>query len=159
MAATSLEQIKVLQDRIEREAEAYSRLIAVLTQEQQVLVAARPEGLQDIVAEKNRLLDQLTALSRDRQHAMNALGLPRDPDRAEKSLGRHPLAAAYRKLRDLARQSSMLNALNGRLANQKLQFVSARLDVLRGAAQRAGLYDMHGRAGDVSSTSRIIAAA
>jgi flagellar biosynthesis/type III secretory pathway chaperone len=159
MANKNSTAASALQTAIELETAAFYRLIDLLNEEQRALLGARPDGLKEVVARKNRELDALAGYGRDRLDAMDALGLPRNPDRAEMRMARHPLGAAYRQLRELARSSSALNKLNGELARQKLQFVSARLDVLRGAAQRAGLYDATGRSGDSGSSGRVIAAA
>ena len=157
--AKNPDPVNALQAAIERESSAFAQLVDLLRDEQRVLLAARPEGLEEIVAKKNRTLEALAGLGQDRIETMVALGLPRDPDAAERRMARHPLGGAYRRLRELARTSAVLNKLNGRLATQKLQFVSARLDVLRGAAQRGGLYDATGRSGDAASAGRVIAAA
>jgi len=152
-------RVETLRRALERETAGFAQLVDLLQQEQRALVAALPDGLPEVVARKSRTLESLVALGRERLEAMAALGLPRDPVRAEIRLARHPLGVAYRHLRDLARNSRILNTLNGQLAQQKLQFVSARLDVLRGAAQRAGLYDANGRSADAASAGRVIAAA
>jgi flagellar biosynthesis/type III secretory pathway chaperone len=160
MATATPERLTALQQAIERESAAFTALLDLLKQEQNTLIATRPDGLEAIVATKNRTLDTLLVHGRDRMQAMAALGLPRDADRAEERLApQRELAAAFRRLRALAKDSSALNTLNGRLANQRLQFVSARLDTLRGAARRSGTYDATGRAGDSGASGRVIAAA
>jgi flagellar biosynthesis/type III secretory pathway chaperone len=159
MAKPTTEQISALRLAIERETAAFALLVELLQEEQRALITAQPDGLPEIVTRKNRALDTAAGLDRERLGAMAAAGLPRDPRMAEMRLARHPLGAAFRRLRELARNSRVLNDLNGRLAGQKLKFVSARLDALRGAAQRAGVYDASGRSGDAAgSTGRVIAA-
>jgi len=163
MAARASERaarLAALQRTIETETAAVVRLHALLLREQQLLIAAEPEGLLALVAEKQSALTEVEDRARSRQTLMAAAGLPGDPDQAELRMSGHrSLAAAWRSLRRVARDARIANSLNGSLAERRLRFVSARLDVLRGASGHAGTYCPDGRSTDARASGRIIAAA
>ena len=142
------------------EAAAMTRLTEILQAEQALIVGARPDGLQALCAEKSAVLEQLVEAHRRRAEAFTKAGWPRNPNQVERLLGRDREALdAWRRLRGSARACEAVNRLNGELVGQRLQFVTARLDVLRGASRRPGVYNAQGLAGHAPSSSRVIAAA
>lgn len=150
-------RLAALRAAIEAETAAVGTAIVALKREQAELIGPQPERLPAILEEKQAAVRGVESARNERRRVMSELGLPRDPIAAEMRLAAHKTVRdAWDRLRLATREASILNALNARVAAQKLQYVSARLDALRQASNAQRTYDANGRR-DVPAAGRVIA--
>ena len=152
-------EIDELHRSIEREHAALEVVIEHLRREQDQLKSSHIDALDEINRDKARGLGELEYARATRIACMQKAGLPRDSVQVDFALNTFPtLAAAWRRLRDAVRTAAAFNALNGKLVAIRLQSVSSRLEILRGADANDAVYAADGRTGAASS-GRVIAAA
>ncbi len=149
-----------LREAMEAQLAALESLDALILQERALLLAPHPGDIVEVLAHKDAALEKVGRAARALTQSLASAGLPASHDAVRAAIGHEPqlldLWTRVRRLMDLARER---NSLNGQLISQRLQFTTARLDALRGAAMRTGVYDQSGRSGEAQPTGRMIAAA
>lgn len=135
---------------VSTETRHVSALIALMQQEQALLVAADADGLAELTPRKNALLHELAALSATRHAALAAAGCEGSEAGMEPwlAVGGNPDARSqWGALLDLARQAKELNRVNGMLINKQLAHNQGVLNALRmpAGAEAAGVYGASGQ--------------
>jgi len=122
---------------LERLIAAESALLAdfvrLLETEQGHLVAGETDPLQALSEQKTRQAEQLNAASKRRSAIADAQSV---------ALSTYP---GWSEILHLAEQAKSLNALNGKLINQRLANNQQALQVLMGAAERSAIYGPDGQ--------------
>jgi flagella synthesis protein FlgN len=148
-----------LREAMEAQLLALESLDALILQERSLLLAPQPGDILEVLGHKDSALEAVGRATRALTQALAHAGLPASPDAVTAAVAHEPalldLWTRVRRTMDLTRER---NSLNGQLISQRLQFTTARLDALRGAAMRTGVYDQRGRSGEAQPTGRMIAA-
>lgn len=136
---------------VSQEQQHVSSLIALMKQEQQLLVAADADGLAELTPRKNTLLQALAALSAQRHAALLAAGCEGAEAGMEPWLamsGNAEARAQWEALLALAREAKELNRVNGMLINKQLAHNQGVLNALRmpAGAEAGGVYGASGQA-------------
>lgn len=134
-----------------QEQQHVSELIALMKQEQQLLVAADADGLATLTPHKNALLQALADLSAQRHAALLAAGCEAAESGMEPWLaagGNADARARWEALLALAREAKELNRVNGMLINRQLAHNQGVLNALRmpAGAEAGGVYGASGQA-------------
>ncbi len=149
-----------LRTAIEAQLFAIESLEALLLQERAMLITPDANGIVDLLAHKDDALAEVSRCAQDLGRELAASGLPADAQAIERHFALTPeIQDNWRRLRSTMDRTRSTNAANGRLISQRLQATTARLDALRGAAMRTGVYNPSGRSGDSQNSSRMIASA
>ncbi len=120
-------------------------LVALMKQEQQLLVDADADGLAALMPQKNQHVHQLAALSAERHRALANAGFRAGENGMEPwlaSSGTPDARVQWEKLLALTAEAKELNRVNGMLINKQMAHNQAVLNALRtpaGAAD-AGVY-------------------
>ena len=135
---------------VSAEQQHVSALIALMKQEQTLLVAADADGLVELTPRKNTLLQELADLSSQRHAALVAAGCEGSEAGMEPWLavgGNEDARAQWEALLELARQAKELNRVNGMLINKQLAHNQGVLNALRtpAGAQSTGVYGASGQ--------------
>ncbi len=136
---------------IPQEQQHVSALLALMKQEQQLLVAADADGLAELTPRKNALLQALAALSAQRHAALLAAGCEGSEAGMEPWLavgGSDEARAQWETLLTLAREAKEMNRVNGMLINKQLAHNQGVLNALRmpAGAEAGGVYGSSGQA-------------
>jgi flagella synthesis protein FlgN len=137
---------------IATEQQHVSSLLALMKQEQALLVAADADGLAELTPRKNALLQQLADLSAQRHAALSAAGCEGSEAGMEPWLavsGNLEARAQWEDLLVLAREAKELNRVNGMLINKQLAHNQGVLNALRmpagAGAASGGVYGASGQ--------------
>ena len=131
------------------ELEGHRALLNILSQEQDALRRADPDGIGICASTKLRLIGELRVLARQRSELLHACGItlttstvaPCDlPTEVLQDL--HDDWAA---LRTIATEAQRVNALNGKLIARHQRHCESALSSLMNAAGRAAVYGADGR--------------
>lgn len=136
---------------VPQEQQLVSSLIALMKQEQQLLVAADADGLATLTPRKNALLQALAELSAQRHAALLAAGCEGAEAGMEPWLavsGNEENRAQWEALLQQAREAKELNRVNGMLINKQLAHNQGMLNALRmpAGAEAGGVYGASGQA-------------
>ena len=136
---------------VSQEQQHVSALIALMKQEQQLLVAADANGLATLTPQKNALLQALADLSAQRHAALLAAGCEGSEAGMEPWLavgGNEEARSQWENLLALAREAKELNRVNGMLINKQLAHNQGVLNALRmpAGAEAGGMYGASGQA-------------
>jgi flagella synthesis protein FlgN len=125
---------------IAAETAALERFIAVLEQEQKLLIGGDADAVLPLLEEKTGLVAALGAAGQQREAALTALGVEIRKDALETWFaGAGPeLKAHWDKLLDLAQAANRINSTNGQLINTRLQHNQQALSILMNAAGNVG---------------------
>ncbi len=141
------------------ERQAVQSLLALLQREQAQLTTAAIDGLPELTAEKNDLLNRITALARTRYAALAAVAHSADEDgmRSWLTQGQHHAAhSLWNDLRTQGEAARELNRTNGLLIGKRLARNQAALNVLQGSAAGGSFYGPDGQSTSRSSNHRLI---
>ena len=134
-----------------REQELITVVLEVLKAEQQHLVGADTEALERITPRKAQLVQEMSALARQRHDALGAAGFAAEESGMQPWLdanGDASAAALWRDLLAKTREAKELNRVNGLLINKRLAHNASLLNAMRnpsGAAD-ASIYGPGGQA-------------
>ena len=136
---------------VSQEQQHVSSLIELMKQEQQLLVAADADGLEQTTPRKNALLQALADLSAQRHAALLAAGCEGSEAGMEPWLavsGTPEARAQWEALLALGREAKELNRVNGMLINKQLAHNQGVLNALRmpAGADAGGVYGASGQA-------------
>ncbi|MBV8679322.1 MAG: flagellar protein FlgN [Aquitalea sp.] len=121
------------------------RLVELLQQEQQAMIAGQVHLLEPLADSKSRVLDELAQHSQRRAQLMKTLGLS-DSDTVYVWLADKPdERQAWLELEDHIHRAQGINQLNGSFIEQQLGQVEEALAVLRQAAAATMSYDRGGQ--------------
>lgn len=149
----------VLSQTLERETGLVSRFVALLTQEQEALTAAKPESLPAIHEEKTSLIGQLNTLESQRNQLIGGTPTLSEKERMALWLSAHPaetkIAGQWATLIGLALDAKRLNELNARLVKLHLDRTTQALAILTRRSEENTFYGANGQASQFTG-SRIV---
>lgn len=134
-------------DLIRQEAEVLGGFVALLEEEQRLLIDGGVDALPSLVERKNALAATLARLAGERAARLRAAGFPEDAKGMEGWLVADAAGrAAWQRLLPLASRARELNELNGRLIADRLQRNQSALEALLPASRtQAALYGPDGQ--------------
>lgn len=144
-ACVSLEQL------LQQEQEAATRLFAVLKAEHEAIARRDTDTLQQVVADKQALLTQLEDSHSQRLQLMQAAGLNSDRDGFDTLLGRctasgHDLHSSWSELKGSLTSCQRQNQLNGAVLESSRRSTHRALSILLGGqADSPELYNQTGK--------------
>ncbi|WP_303785414.1 flagella synthesis protein FlgN [Azovibrio restrictus] len=130
------------------EISAVQRFVALLKEEEKILRGNQLDALEKLMAEKDRLIEELSRIGEARQGWFAAAGITENRESIEKWLQTQSnprLSQAWQALQRLAREAKALNELNGQCIallshnNRKL------LETLRSPRADVGVYGPDGQ--------------
>ena len=122
------------QQTIAAEHQHLDALVALMKQEQQSLVALDADELSTLTSQKNSLLQDLAALSRQRHAALVAAGCEGSEAGMEPWLstgGNADIRGQWERMLDAARKAKELNRVNGMLITKQMAHNQGVLNALR----------------------------
>ncbi|QJE00918.1 flagellar protein FlgN [Massilia forsythiae] len=123
------------------EQQLIGSIVALMKQEQQLLVSADADGLATLTPQKLRLAQQAADLSRLRHQALGAAGFVASENGMEPWLavgGSADARTQWDRLLELTREAKELNRVNGMLINKQMAHTTGVLNALRGESGGAG---------------------
>ena len=136
-------------------------LVALMKQEQQLLVAADTDALNTLIPQKDQWIAQLGALARQRHHQLELAGFaPRDADMPIwlGSAKDANAAMAWQELLVATREAKELNRVNGMLISKQLTHNQALINAMRtpSTASDSGVYGPSGQAAPMGPSRRFV---
>lgn len=140
-------------DTLTTEQQHLSALVALMEQEQQLLVTLNVDALAELTPKKNALLADLTAQSIQRYTTLAELGFEGEEAGMANWVEANPEArASWQALLDLATQAKELNRVNGILINKQLANNQTILNALR-TPTNSDVGTMYGASGQTVTSS------
>lgn len=140
--------INNLRQMIAQDSAALVQLKQLLTQERALLEQRKQDGLQEIIAQKATLVDQLNESAKLRQHVLKTLGLPTNATGWDTFLQRNtatmPLRDDWKNLVSEFEECQRMNDVNGKMIARSQQTVNHLLSLLRGKVAAPSLYTAQG---------------
>lgn len=145
---------EVLANLFQQEIPLVQDFLNLLEQENNLLQNFRSEGLDDLVAQKNKLLPQIQDLENQR---INLLNLPEKSESTSNSITAATdnliaqiddpkISMLWEILRELAKNVQELNSQNGNLLGLHLNKTNEILKILQQQTDKPTLYGKQGRA-------------
>ena len=145
---------EVLANLFQQEIPLVQDFLNLLEQENNLLQNFRSEGLDDLVAQKNKLLPQIQDLENQR---INLLNLPEKSESTSNSITSATdnliaqiddpkISILWEILRELAKNVQELNSQNGNLLGLHLNKTNEILKILQQQTDKPTLYGKQGRA-------------
>lgn len=145
---------EVLANLFQQEIPLVQDFLNLLEQENNLLQNFRSEGLDDLVAQKNKLLPQIQDLENQR---INLLNLPEKSESTSNSITAatdnliaqiddQKISILWEILRELAKNVQELNSQNGNLLGLHLNKTNEILKILQQQTDKPTLYGKQGRA-------------
>lgn len=145
---------EVLANLFQQEIPLVQDFLNLLEQENNLLQNFRSEGLDDLVAQKNKLLPQIQDLENQR---INLLNLPEKSESTSNSITTATdnliaqiddpkISILWEILRELAKNVQELNSQNGNLLGLHLNKTNEILKILQQQTDKPTLYGKQGRA-------------
>ncbi len=119
---------------LQDEQTALAALLALMTEEQQLLVAGEIDGLSTLTVEKASLINQLAILANQRHTALGAAGFAPEENGMQAWLTSSKdvdAAALWDAVLELTRNAKELNRVNGILINKHMSNNQGALNALR----------------------------
>jgi len=125
---------------IAAETAALQRFIAVLEQEQRLLIGGDADAVLPLLEQKTALIAELGAAGQQREAALQTLGIGISKDAVDAWITTTPadFQAHWQSLLELAQNANRLNSTNGQLINTRLQYNQQALSILMNAAGNLG---------------------
>lgn len=148
--------VTYLNDMLAQDSSAVQQLKALLLQERELLEQRKPEGLQDIVIQKDRFLETLTFNAKQREQLLLAAGLA--PTLAgwgellTRELSTLGLLASWQLLTAEFIECQKANEINGRMINRSKQTLTQLLNLIRGQVTMPSLYTQKGSTTNYNSS-------
>lgn len=140
--------ITFLQDMLMHDATAVVQLKALLLRERELLEQRKPDGMQEIILQKDRLLDGLAFNAKQRAQLLRASQLPNNLEGWITLLQRHPetqgLVTSWQSVTNEFVACQKENEINGRMINRSKQTLTQLLNLIRGQVAAPSLYTQKG---------------
>lgn len=138
-----------------------SALVALMKQEQQMLVTLDADSLAELTPQKNALLAALAALSRQRHQALAAAGCEGSEAGMEPWLaarGDQDGRGQWESMLQTAREAKELNRVNGMLINKQLAHNQGVLNAMRTPtnAPAGAIYGASGQTMGLGASKRFV---
>jgi flagella synthesis protein FlgN len=130
----------LLTSAIAAETAALQRFIAVLEEEQKLLINGDADAVLPLLEKKTGFIAELGAAGQQREAALQELGIEARKEAIEAWFAGAPadFQVQWQKLLELAQTANRLNSTNGQLINTRLQYNQQALAVLMNAAGNLG---------------------
>lgn len=131
------------------EAALASRLLALLENEQSVLVGAEIEAMEQLLQQKSQLIQQLSLASQQRYQALSVAGFEASEEGMQRWLLQHndaALAGSWSQFQDMLTRSKEANRVNGLLINKHFGRNQQLLGVLQNTHKTGQFYGPDGQA-------------
>ncbi len=137
-----------LRDMLAQDSAAVAQLKTLLLTERQKLEERQLQGLQEIITQKDKLVESLAFSAKQREQALRAAGLETTLIGWEKFLLRSPatlsLIPGWQALTAEFVECQKANEINGRMINRSKQTLSHLLNLIRGQVAMPSLYTQTG---------------
>jgi flagella synthesis protein FlgN len=133
---------------LSEENKAARALLDLLKQEQDLLIAAKMEGLVELTGNKEKIVARMTELASQRHSALAAAGFEPKETGMKAWLDKaatNTISKAWAELMTLARAAKEMNRTNGLLISKHLVRNQLTLNVLKGAPQGGNFYGPDGQ--------------
>ncbi|VVE70595.1 Flagella synthesis protein FlgN [Pandoraea captiosa] len=149
---------EALLNALSAETTAIGTFSALLGEEQQALVSGTLDALPELTERKGRAVAELSALGRERDAQLQALGFtPDEAGAAAAAATDSRIDTAWKALLAAAGEAKRANDTNGLLINTRLTYTQQALNVLYGPGNNAPLYGPDGRTTPRSSGGSVTA--
>jgi len=154
---TTQQPVKIrLLSLLSDEAAQLRSFVALLEQEEKLLVSGQTDALMALANQKTEQYRKLQRLNDDRLRLLAQIGLPANDDAVRKLCGNEPNAAApWDAVLDLAREAQTRNTRNGKLITELMQHNQAALPTLLSAADQPALYGADGQSRPVGGGRKL----
>jgi len=154
--------INYLNDMLVQDSAAVQKLKKLLLQERELLEQRTPEGLQEIIPQKDQQLETLTFNAKQREQLLRAAGLATTLAGWEQLLLRDPtthiLVAKWQLLTSEFVECQKANEINGRMINRSKQTLTNLLNLIRGQVSMPSLYTQKGSTTNHNSSNSLVKA-
>ncbi|KMN35955.1 MULTISPECIES: flagella synthesis protein FlgN [Chromobacterium] len=141
------------------ESDLVARLVALLEQEQKILIKGFDVQLDALAESKSGVLDLLAASAAQRGELMRQIGV-QDSETVYIWLADKPEASlAWTGLEEAIQRAQSINQLNGNFIDQRLSLVEGALSTLREAAASTVGYDKAGQLPELATGRRFLGSA
>jgi len=138
------------------EAAQLRSFVALLEQEEKLLVSGQTDALMTLATLKTEQYRKLQRFNDDRLRLLAQIGLPANDDSVRKLCGNEASAAApWDAVLDLAREARTRNTRNGKLITELMQHNQAALTTLLSAADQPALYGSDGQSRPVGGGRKL----
>jgi len=147
-------------DNLREEAHIMTTLLDLLKQEQQMLVSAEIDGLDQVTSKKTALITQMTLLSAQRHRALGKAGFPAEEagmDAWIAASGDQHIAEAWTALLGTTREAKELNRINGMLINKQISNTQGALSALRPLSAGGQTYSATGMSNPIPRSRGFLA--
>ena len=149
----AIEHLQALTQLLAKQTTSAQQLLNKLQQEHEVLISADTDMLNQIVTQKQTLIQQLESGMTTINQSLSGIGLDADKAGIHSLLqslpDNTPLHQQWEKLQQLARECQERNEINGGIVTLKQRHVRQAMDILKGGPSNENTY---GKAGEVSSS-------
>jgi flagella synthesis protein FlgN len=131
---------------IAAETAALQRFIAILEQEQKLLISGNADAVLPLLEAKTGLIAELGTAGQAREAAFRALGVELRKEALDAWFADAPaeLQNPWQKLLGLAQTANQINSTNGQLINTRLQHNQQALAILMNASSDLGDHSTYG---------------
>jgi flagellar biosynthesis protein FlgN len=154
--------VTYLNEMLAQDSTAVTQLTALLLRERELLEQRQHQGMQEIIDQKDQLLDSLAFNVKKRVQLLKSVGLAQNPTGWEQLLKSHPatlpLMSEWRALNDAFVACQKENEINGRMINRSKQTLTHLLNLIRGQVVVPSLYTQKGTATNQSNSHTMVKA-
>jgi flagellar biosynthesis protein FlgN len=154
--------IAYVNEMLAQDSTAVTQLTTLLFRERELLEQRQHEGMQEIIAEKDKMLDLLTFNAKQRAQLLNAAGLATTQAGWEQLLANdphtRPLIADWQTLTNAFTDCQKNNEINGRMINRSRQTLTHLLNLIRGQVAMPSLYTQKGTATNQGGSQTMVKA-
>lgn len=154
--------INYLRDMHTQDSTAVNQLKNLLLLERELMEQRKHEGLQEIVMQKDQLLETLTFNAKQREQLLRSAGLATTLAGWEQLLIRvpsaQPLITQWQTLTDDFIECQKANEINGRMINRSKQTLTNLLNLIRGQVAMPSLYTQKGATTNQNNSHTVVKA-
>jgi flagellar biosynthesis protein FlgN len=154
--------IPFLREMYAQDSTAVSQLTALLIRERELLEGRQLHGLQEIVTQKDHLLDTLAFNAKQREQLLQAAGLENSlAGWAQLLISDATTQTLIPQWQTLTRdfiECQKANEINGRMINRSKQTLTQLLNLIRGQVAAPSLYTQKGSATQQSRSQTLVRA-
>ena len=151
-----------VRDMLAQDTDSINQLKLLLLQERRQLEQRELEGMQELVARKDQLLEILAFNAKQRTQLMQAAGIEQTFTGWEQLLLRDPstrgLIPSWQLLTNEFIECQKANEVNGKMINRSKQTLTHLLNLIRGQVAAPSLYTQKGSTTNNSSSHTVVKA-
>lgn len=151
-------QIQEIAKLLTKEVELMNSFVSVLQKEEQILSDNQAEKLEQIIGEKNLVLNDILVIEKQKNQLLTQLGFAIDAEGMNaflaKTSGERSIHESWKQLLELSAQAKECNRVNGLLINRQMVKNQTALNILQQTDQNAAVYGADGQSKTTSSSGR-----